>query len=738
VSAVAKPWFYSAVKPEQMAMDTETTFGKLKLLVCPDDFFEPANYGRSEAERMLGWMLDHGAPIVWFFNLRYDTDIVLRFLYEALEIEKDEKALVLWEEEHKMKTGDYTIKQIGAKSFVISDESKRSMTCFDVSPFVTEDEIHVTLDHAAEVLLGKHKLHEELNISRKRLGCEAGYYEAHREDIIKYAKMDAQLTLELGDYLLNTAHEEMGVWPTKWSSAASLSKCWLELHHPSLMAPTKHDKLVRAAFRPSFRGGVFRTPVLGRISNVEEADINSAYASAVLALVSTEGLGFWEGMLDRPSESAVYGSYYVDISYDGKLPWRISDLGVSLNRKNNPQVHVLYPETDADIPSTLYCATLSELRYFDEAGIKYRIIWASELRGKARGLAVPDFPQLMKRIKDLKVEMKKMAHDGKGETSEYVKLKMTRELSKRIANSLYGSLAESKHGETRITNWPLAASITAACRIIIWREWRAVEAGGGVVISVNTDSLRYVPGSYVIPKSDVLGGFSSKFEKHTVTHYQSGVAMIEHPQDCDCPPEYVPDVSPDWSPARVARHQKATSRIVRVNVAGKNPQFAFDGETDAEIVRRIRHPPAPHERHGLELHQPVCRCGRCDRVSLRKRGMPILTAPDLLTATGPSIETVITRPIHFGEAMIQGLVEQVGIIPNDEADVPEDDPRRKNFSLLSNLQSGVFHDESQLTFENLNAHGVSSGPIQMTALLTRDWVKRAVERRRALEAGAGK
>ena len=210
--------------------------------------------------------------------------------------------------------------------------------------------------------------------------------------------------------------------------------------------------------------------------------------------------------------------------------------------------------------------------------------------------------------------------------------------------------------------------------------------------------------------------------------------MIEHPRDCGCAAEYQAAESPDWSAARVRRHHLATSRVVRIDDPEKNPHFALPDETDEEIVKRIRHPPHPWEAGGLELHDRACPCPRCVRVSLRKRGMPILTAPDLLMAKGHSIETVITRPIHFGEAMIQDHVARVGMIPDDEADIPEDDPRRKDFSLLSNLQSGVFLDEKELNFEVLNSHGVSSGPIQLTALLTRDWVRRAVERRKAIEA----
>lgn len=738
-----QPRFYRDTCPSQTAMDTETFIGQLKVICTPDAFFEPTG----NIEELLGWIVDHGAEVVWFWNLRFDSDVILRQVFKAVDIMHDREAKLRFLKKHKVEVGDYTVTLIGAKSFRVerrNSEGKARVDCFDAAAFYTKGERRQTLDEAGKTMLGEGKIAEQLGIDRKLIGTVPGYYEEHRERIIEYCKQDAKLTQELGELLVVTAHEALKVYPRRWSSAASLAKAWLELNHPEII---RRNKKVDSYFRPSFRGGIFVTRVLGRIKKLTEADITNAYGTALtklLAIESPEGLKIKHGT--SRSSDAVFGAYYIAIEYDGKLPWRLQDVGIRTGQHggDDPLVHVekrlaalhedpapgeeasedadddeehhgrddekvMYPVCEPGLWHS-YCATKTELDYFDEEGISYKVLWADELCGVPRGLAFKDFRELVDRVVDLKEKAKTDPRAA-----------LLRECFKRVVNSTYGSLAESKHGETPLTTWPLAAEITAACRITIWREWRKIEKSGGLVVSVNTDSVRYVPGSYTIPSGHgKLGEFDDKFVDHTVTHYQSGVAMIEHPPDCKCSD---------------AKEAAQADRLLRAD-DGLGTRKQYPGETKLRANERLRRPPAPHEEDGLEIHAASCpckRCGKAPRVLLRKRGMPSLSPADLLKASGTDVEIVSKRPIHAIEGLIQNRMEEVAAIPETEDDIPVDDgTRRRKLSVLSNLVTAVY-DTKDLTFPRLNAGPVMGQPIPIDALLERDWVKAAIRERRLIE-----
>jgi len=697
-------------RPTQTAFDTETFRGKLKVICSPDAFFEPTG----KVEDLLGWMVDHGSDTCWTYNLRFDSDVVLRAIFEAIDIQHDLKAKAEFIEKHAVKIGDFKVTLIGAKNFKIerkSDAGRQVLSCFDVSAFFTEGERRVTLDYAALKMLGEGKSNEELGIDRKSIGTIEGYYEEHRDKIIEYCKQDAKLTLKLGEYLVDVARDAVGVYPKRWSSAASMSKAWIELHHPEIL---RRDKKKDRTFRFSFRGGIFVTRVLGRVPGETEADITNAYGFALSQLASLNGLIERSGT--ERSSDAVYGSYWIAISYDGRLPWRLGDLGIrvvgqseKVDDAKNPDKKVLYPLSEEGETHS-YCATRSELDYFDEEGIPYKLLWADELCGTPLGPAFPDLPVLLQKV----VALKKAAKVDP-------KANLLRECLKRVVNSCYGALSESRHGETAITTWPLAAAITASCRVTIWRQWRKIERGNGTVTSVNTDSLRYVPVDYRVPVTPgVLGAFEDKFVGHTVTHYQSGVAMIEHPPKCGCQDEPLLD------------------RLLRAD-DGLGSPTPYPEETPRQARDRLRRPPAPHEQGGLELHSSACPCSRCvkaPRVALRKRGMPTLNPAHLLTATGTEVEVVSLRPIHAIEGLIQDRMDDVADIPDGEESIDADDgTRRRKLSVLSNLVTAVY-DPKDLTFPRLNRGAVFGSPIPMNAMMNRDWIKQAVKTRQTIEEAA--
>lgn len=696
------------------AIDTETYRGILKCVCTPEEAFEPTG----TVKDLLDWLMSHCAEINWCYNLSFDSDVLLRVFLEAVDVQHSLEDKVRFLDEHAVLLEGYRVTKIGAKSFSI-ERDKEKISFFDVSPFMTEGEVRVSLDTAAERILKEGKRGpgglsgDALDEYRKNIGTVEGFYEENRLDIIEYCKRDADLTHRLGEYLADVAKEVLTVYPRRWSSAASLAKAWLELNHPEVMMRSKaHDKF----FRPSFRGGIFVTRTLGRVRNVTEADITNAYGFAIRNLVSLEGLR-WRSGAER-HEDAVYGAYWILLPYDGRIPWRLADLGISISKKdkNRAGERVLYPKCERR-ETGVYCATKQELDYFTRAGIPWSLLWADEYCGTPVGLAFPDIAGLLKRSTDLKHEIKEALAAGDEERA--TRCTMLREIVKRTANSVYGSLAESRHGETPLTTWPLAAAITASCRCTIWPEWSAIEQWGGHVVSINTDSLRYVPGEYLVPDGGgALGTFEDKFKAHTVTHYQSGVALIEHPPACGC------------------KEEPHAEHLLRADDGLGSPD-PYPEETPQEARRRMQHPPKPFEENGLEIHASECKCHRCGkapRVSLRRRGMPSLGPVDVLLATGPKIEVVSRRPIHAYEGVISDRMSEVADIPESEEDIALDDGRRRReLSVLSNIATAVY-ETSQLTYPILNDHAVVGAPIPFEALMANRWVRESIAERELVES----
>jgi hypothetical protein len=447
-------------KPKCGGMDTETTHGYVRLITCPNSYIEFGHFeGEKDedgqfvnpkwmldkpAEEILQWILDHSEELIFFFNLKYDAGVIVKSL--GIDFESKGPARDLWLSDHKVVIGAYSVTMIGSKSFrverVIGEEKVVRVTkkkskaengfkkverirkeftvhkthrvdCFDAAAFFTKDEHRITLEEAGQTFLGAGKLDVELGIDRARIGNEDGYYEAHRDDIIKYGMMDAEITQRLGEYLVNVTGETLGFWPTRWSSAASLSKAWLGKYHPEI---SQASKTAYKVFRRSFRGALFVTRILGRVPNQDELDLRQAYTSAILNLPSLEGLEEKHGT--ARSEDAVYGCYFITIPFDGKLGFRLSDL--TGQQEWNPDElpfgePIFYPDSAKEMKP--YWATLEELKYFDEEKIPYTIQTAYELCGVPKGKAF-DLPNdLVRSIRPLAnkvIELKAKAKQPEG------------------------------------------------------------------------------------------------------------------------------------------------------------------------------------------------------------------------------------------------------------------------------------------------------------------------------------
>jgi hypothetical protein len=236
----------------------------------------------------------------------------------------------------------------------------------------------------------------------------------------------------------------------------------------------------------------------------------SAYGAALAAAPRLDGLVRRAGTEYHPD--ALLGAYRILIDYDGRLPLPPRERGLGAGYRT------LYPVSHGPRG---YTASKAEMDYFIRTGRNLRVLMADELFGDY----TPQFPEvhdLLDRIAALK-----------GAAATDPRAGVERMLHKTIVNALYGCLCESRYGETPLTTWPLAAEVTARCRVTIWDEWDHLAGHGAEIISINTDSIRFVPGPGSCARCNYPGGlgeFEVKFRGATVTHYQSGIAIIETPE----------------------------------------------------------------------------------------------------------------------------------------------------------------------------------------------------------------
>lgn len=493
-----RPRYHTAAPPSIGAFDTEACRGNLLVVCSPTSHFEPREQ-KDSPQRLLAWLFREARDVNFCYNLSYDRAILLKPL--ARRFKRGQRQVTV---------GPFRLSLLGNKSFTLTKKGSHHKRAFyDISGFYADGERTLPLEETAREFLGEGKLPD---VDRAVLGTDPTYYPAHREEVIRYCMRDAELALRLGKLLISMLGQSLGFFPSRFNSKASISKAWIEVHHPELYRRKAPWKWGLA--RESFKGGIFLTRVLGKVEHAAEIDLRSQYGSSLLTLPRLDLLTRRISNTYHPE--ALLGAYRILIDYDGRLP-----LDPALRGRKRGQAHILYPLTK---PGQLrpYTAAKPEMDYFVRTKRSFIVLMAEEWFGHS----VPQLPEvsgLLERISALKA-------------GSDTRSKVERMLLKTIVNAAYGCFAESKHGETDLTCWPYAAHITAECRAKIWTEWDHLASHGCVILSVNTDSIRYTqpldwednlcPRCIITPG---VGQFNLEFCDASVTHYQSGIAIIDKP-----------------------------------------------------------------------------------------------------------------------------------------------------------------------------------------------------------------
>lgn len=481
--------YWTDKRPSVNAFDTETRRGDLLILCDPKECLEVST--GTHFGHILNFLWRRGRKENFFWNVGYDLGAILKAY--IVRLPRTAQQELRWR--HRAEYGKFVLTFTGDKGFQVRDkEAHRTKRYWDLPPFYSEENSIRSLDEVAREKLGQGKCED---VDRVRLGSDDGYYEAHRKRVIEYCKLDAMLTRRLAELRMGEIGHALGFYPTRFSSKASLSKAYLDRNYSDVLN-YPIPKVVDSAFRKGYRGGIFHTRILGRVENVTELDISAAYPSVTVELPDLRLLTPRVGNEYHPD--ALLGVYLIDTCFMGDLP-----LARGKGRR------IVYPISHEPRP---YWATLPELRYLRDLGRPFQVKIAYEYFGSYQR-AFPGFDDLYTRRQALRL-------DKRTDLAFLLKI---------VMSACYGAFAEAKHGETRFTNWVYAASITGAIRARIWTL--CAHIGWERVVSINTDSIRFIePSLWYDANRDELtkpgfGAWEEKFVGATVTHYQSGVALIE-------------------------------------------------------------------------------------------------------------------------------------------------------------------------------------------------------------------
>ena len=405
------------------AVDTETYKGYARLITADDGSYLLSD----DIDKYLRFLTKSCFKTAhnFCFNLKFDAQAILKYLPGNFQHE-------LWVKS-KVKYGDYKIKYIPKKVLSITLHKNR-YAFYDVAQFYL-----MSLEKAAKLYLGRKK--NPSNIDAERLNVDDNYWQQMLPEIIKYCKIDSQLTADLGSYLQQMLQQALHINPQNYVSPASLSKQYFrkKCNIPSIQKISK--KVLRAAFY-SYKGGRFEVLEKGYLGKCTLLDIKSAYSYEISNLIDITK-GDWISSRDL-HERAYYGFYVV------KLWVKWANLcPVPFKRRIGvycyPSGHWMTWMTKAEL-----------LAY--EPYIKYEIIKGYEFY--PREIIYPFRKEIIRCFK---------------EKEKYDKSDFRYELVKKIPNSLYGTFYEKHKTDDKwytgkMFNPIYASIITANTRIKVFMK----------------------------------------------------------------------------------------------------------------------------------------------------------------------------------------------------------------------------------------------------------------------------
>ena len=251
------------------ALDSETPEGNIALLCTPEESYEIETWEDFTSRFMVAKNLQ---TIYFCWNLRFDAQAILKLL-------PYDKLIELWKaKDNRIEYDGYRITYIPKKMLIISiiDGKKGEIHLYDASQYYGNK----SLDSQAKEYLNEGKLG---TVSAKEIGKSRAYYDGNIDEIIRYCKRDAELTLKLANLSMDNMRK-LGFNPSNPISPASISRKYQRKKgFPKSLKKLKGMELkANAIAMLAYKGGVFATYQRGMFNQpLFDYDLNSAYRGNV-------------------------------------------------------------------------------------------------------------------------------------------------------------------------------------------------------------------------------------------------------------------------------------------------------------------------------------------------------------------------------------------------------------------------------------------------------------------------
>lgn len=254
---------------EVVAVDTETENGDIFLIADSEgNFLDDITF-----ENIVKFLFRHEGKWIFFYNLGYDAECILKLLPEKI------LRSYMWKKELKFQYRGYKIHYIDRKKLTIS-KGHHSVNCYDIMQYYENKKLEKAYTDSIKKPLDQ----KYLETKNQRSEFTKYYYTRHKNQVRDYCIKDCILTKELAQHWLEIFYKVFSFLPKNWISSGYLAE--KVLINNDIFVP-KFNEIpyeIQELARNSFYGGRFELIQRGFIGECYLYDLNSAYPFALSTL----------------------------------------------------------------------------------------------------------------------------------------------------------------------------------------------------------------------------------------------------------------------------------------------------------------------------------------------------------------------------------------------------------------------------------------------------------------------
>lgn len=288
--------------PKIVGIDTETHHGNIYLIADSDGNFSD----KISFESIAKFLFKHECKWIFFYNLGYDAECILKLLPE--KILKSYR----WKKELKFHYNKFKIHYIEKRKLSIS-KGKHSVICYDIAQYYDNKSLSTSYYETFDEKLDNQYLRVKSTIGKRT----KFYYSRHKKEIRNYCIKDCVLTQKLAENWITTFYQVFGFYTNNWISAGYLAEKVLLNNSIEIPLFNELEYGVQELARFSFYGGRFELIRRGFIGNCYLYDINSAYPYALTKIPDIRYGKWFESKKINPKSKL--GFFFIEANISDKV-----------------------------------------------------------------------------------------------------------------------------------------------------------------------------------------------------------------------------------------------------------------------------------------------------------------------------------------------------------------------------------------------------------------------------------